>query len=921
MMMLSKAPPLKTAARCRGRLLLTLLLCSASAAWAGSAGEGPPGKAPAKPAAKAAAKPAGPAAKAAAKPAAKAAARPAAKAAARPAAKTASGPAAKAAAPQVAVDSTPASGEPALEEPAGEETANEQTGPELPPALLGPALAEADLASYFTSPNAKAAQQLLQRGQATKALALLPPFPKDAPTRWLRALSLRAAGKPADARKLFEQLVVAGGPLTDRATHLAALCAADGGDSALAELLLGQVSLRYVDADQALLERARLQMRLKTAGPATAKLVEETLAPILEARVRADTASGLLLAGDAQAAAGNREAARAHFRAAWLEHPLSAAAGSAKLREQALAITAQTPPISQEKLVRRAEILLDANRSKDAIEQLSRLKLTPLCTFGCPGDKTVPALVKAAVTLFLPRALPQEPEASPEAISRPPINPADPLACRARLAQGRALRKLRDYAKARANLAPVVLRCADPDQRARALYLLAQMDSLGNQPSAGPLWEALGSRFPSSSLADDALFNQAQVRRKAGDFAGERALLERLVNQFLTADTRPEAIFHLFWSHRSEGHPRLGLPWLDQLASRVDPEGAQEERARYWRARTLLEPAEGESDAGRLASIEAARADLLWLVGERPLTYHGLLARSRLAELDPKLSASLEEQEAKSVTQGLAAAAKLPLHQGALAQDPHLKAAVELLRLGLKPEAARELAAVDRTPARAAGEAGLEPLILLADLLTRAADLRAAHHVGRTDLRELLRKPTQPRALKAASLAYPLAFREEIVKVSKPAGLPPDLLQALVREESALDPRALSTAGAIGLTQLMPSTAALVARQVGMRGFKTAQLAEPAVNIRLGGTYLGQQLRGLGHPAAAYAAYNAGPGAVGGWMRARGTLPMDVWVEEIPLDETRGYVKRCLRSFAAYQYLYGTGSARLPKVSQRLAAR
>ena len=142
-----------------------------------------------------------------------------------------------------------------------------------------------------------------------------------------------------------------------------------------------------------------------------------------------------------------------------------------------------------------------------------------------------------------------------------------------------------------------------------------------------------------------------------------------------------------------------------------------------------------------------------------------------------------------------------------------------------------------------------------------------------------------------------------------------------MREESALDPRALSTAGAIGLTQLMPSTAALVARQVGMRGFKTAQLAEPAVNIRLGGTYLGQQLRGLGHPAAAYAAYNAGPGAVGGWMRARGTLPMDVWVEEIPLDETRGYVKRCLRSFAAYQYLYGTGSARLPKVSQRLAAR
>ena len=785
------------------------------------------------------------------------------------------------------------------------------------PGLLGPAFREADFAPYFTSANGKAALALLQQGKAASALPLLSPFPKDAPTRWLRALALRAAQKPGDARKLFEQLMIAGGPLVDRATHLAGQCAHEAGDANAAELLLGQVSLRYVDADQALLERAHLQMKLRPAGPAAAKLVEETLAPIFDGRVRADVAQAHVVAGEAQQAAGNKEAARVHYRSAWIEHPLSAAGPGARSREGALGAG---PPIPQDKLLHRAELLLDANRNREALDQLTRLKVPPLCNLGgCPGDRTPPAWLKAAVALFAPGALPAEHQPTAEDIARTPQSPADPLACRARLAQGRALRKMHEYVKARANLAPVILRCADPDLRARALYVLA--DSLGSKPEAGPLWEALGSRFPASSLADDALFNQAQVRRRAGEFAAQRALLDTLVNQFVGADTRPEALFHLFWSHRSEGNPRLGLPWLDQLAARPDPEGAHEERARYWRARTLLEAAPGESDTARAASIEAARADLLWLVTERPLTYHGLLARSRLAEFDAGAAARLEEAESKEVTEGLKASQKLPLHAGALGSDPHLLAAVELLRLGMKPEAARELSAVDRSPARAVQAASEEPLVLLADLLSRAGELRAAHQLVRTELRELLRRPTRPLGLRAAVLAYPLAFREEIVRVSKTAALPADLLQALMREESALDPKALSSVGALGLTQLMPATARMVAAKLKLKGWKTEQLLVPATNIRLGGTYLGELFGHFGHPAPTFASYNAGPGAVGGWMRARGTLPTDVWVEEIPFDETRGYVKRCLRSYAAYQYLYGTGRSRLPKVSQQMAVR
>jgi soluble lytic murein transglycosylase len=309
-----------------------------------------------------------------------------------------------------------------------------------------------------------------------------------------------------------------------------------------------------------------------------------------------------------------------------------------------------------------------------------------------------------------------------------------------------------------------------------------------------------------------------------------------------------------------------------------------------------------------------ARTDLVWLVEGRPLTYYGLLARGRLAEIDPDRAHAIEESQDRL----LQTPAPRALRAGMLARDPHLLAGIELLRLGLRTEAAREIAAVDRSPARDAGETGQEPLTLVAELFARAGDLRMAHAVVRMELRGLLRRPATALALRAAALAYPLAFRDQIARVSQGAAIPADLLQALMREESALDPRALSPSGALGLTQLMPATARVLARKLKLRGYETAWLLDPETNIRIGGTYLGELYARFQHPALALASYNAGPGAVSGWLKARGSLPLDAFVEEIPLDETRGYVKRCLRSFAAYQFLYSNG--RVLPLGQTLAA-
>jgi len=145
----------------------------------------------------------------------------------------------------------------------------------------------------------------------------------------------------------------------------------------------------------------------------------------------------------------------------------------------------------------------------------------------------------------------------------------------------------------------------------------------------------------------------------------------------------------------------------------------------------------------------------------------------------------------------------------------------------------------------------------------------------------------------------------------------PELLQALMREESALDPRALSWAGAVGLTQLMLPTAREMARSLRIRAPNAEQLQNPSTNIQLGAAYLSRLLQRFdGNVALALASYNAGEGAVSRWRSARPDSELDRWVEEIPLSETRGYVKRVLRSWNTYRLL---GGRPLPGVAKTTA--
>ncbi|MGH8801584.1 MAG: lytic transglycosylase domain-containing protein, partial [Casimicrobiaceae bacterium] len=146
----------------------------------------------------------------------------------------------------------------------------------------------------------------------------------------------------------------------------------------------------------------------------------------------------------------------------------------------------------------------------------------------------------------------------------------------------------------------------------------------------------------------------------------------------------------------------------------------------------------------------------------------------------------------------------------------------------------------------------------------------------------------------------------EFASAAREQGLDEELLYAIARQESRFAPEIVSSAGAIGLMQLMPRTARWVARQLAFDGWSPDLASSVDVNTRFGAFYFRYWQDRLDDlPAMAAAAYNAGPGRARSWRPANGALEGAIWVETIPFDETRDYVKKVLANTMFYAYVLG----------------
>lgn len=190
----------------------------------------------------------------------------------------------------------------------------------------------------------------------------------------------------------------------------------------------------------------------------------------------------------------------------------------------------------------------------------------------------------------------------------------------------------------------------------------------------------------------------------------------------------------------------------------------------------------------------------------------------------------------------------------------------------------------------------------------KALALALVSRLGRTDTAVAVSRRIARDGSILIEDAYPL------IQLPKGAGPESALVHAVIRQESGFDQRAVSRAKAQGLMQLMPATARIVTKELGLR-YELAELTQnPSYNITLGSSYLHGLIDDFdGSYIAAIAGYNAGPGRIKRWLRDNGDVrkgEVDVidWIEQIPIAETRNYVQRVLEALYIYR-------SRMPKAT------
>ncbi|KTC85350.1 MULTISPECIES: lytic transglycosylase domain-containing protein [Legionella] len=152
-------------------------------------------------------------------------------------------------------------------------------------------------------------------------------------------------------------------------------------------------------------------------------------------------------------------------------------------------------------------------------------------------------------------------------------------------------------------------------------------------------------------------------------------------------------------------------------------------------------------------------------------------------------------------------------------------------------------------------------------------------------------------------LRFPIIHYETVKQYAKNYQVPPELIYAIIRQESGFREDVVSPAGARGLMQVMPTTASVVAKREKIAYNHKDQLFSSQKNINIGVAYLKQLItRYNQHPVLVAAAYNAGPTQVNYWLKNHPPKEMDIWIDTLPWHETRNYLKNIIAFYAVYQY-------------------
>ncbi|MEH1840794.1 MAG: transglycosylase SLT domain-containing protein [Nostoc sp.] len=384
-----------------------------------------------------------------------------------------------------------------------------------------------------------------------------------------------------------------------------------------------------------------------------------------------------------------------------------------------------------------------------------------------------------------------------------------------------------------------------PKQASTALVQKAKtLQALNNQKSASQTWQLLIGKYGNSDEAAEYRWKIAQGKANAKDYVGAWQWAEPIVNN------NPNSILA----------PRAGF-WVGKWAASLGKQQESQTAYRYvisqfpysyyaWRAATMLGLDVGNFDNVRVMNPEVITAQRqLPPAGSETFKELYLLGQDRDAWLQwqTEFQNKLQPTVAEQFTEGLMRLAK-----------------------------GDNLIGIDK--------------------------------ISKLEDREIPAEIAQYQALSKQisywQARYPFPYLREIEKWSIERKLNPLLVTALIRQESRFEPKIKSIVNAIGLMQVLPSTAKWIAPQIKV-DIKTINLEDPNDNIMLGTWYLGHTHDQYNNNSLlAIASYNAGPGNVSKWLQTQTTQDPDEFVEQIPFDETKNYVRQVFGNYWNYLRLY-----------------
>jgi len=408
----------------------------------------------------------------------------------------------------------------------------------------------------------------------------------------------------------------------------------------------------------------------------------------------------------------------------------------------------------------------------------------------------------------------------------------------------------------------------------------------------GRLAESLGMygrverEFAEHRLADDARLRGARVVLLMRDESRFESMLSTMGRDYPDGDMVEDGLFELALHHIGKG---VWAKAVDVLGRSVQLRPREKQ---YWvSGRAMYFLGRSHEAMGR---VDQANALYRQVIVENPLSYYMVLSHGRLGVGAVGRGDDVIRQAESLVSvggnEGLPDRLKYPAFDRA----------VELLRLGDVVGARGEVQSLGL------GVGDGESLLLVAGLYSRVGELRLAHQVVRGRSDDWSRWYPVGRWRGVWELGYPRMYLDVVSRESREFGISQSLAYGIMREESAFDAGAVSSADAYGLMQLIMPTAQGVAKRLNMT-VNVGLLKQPEVNIRLGCSLLGSLRSSFpGQVELAVPSYNAGAGATRRWL-TEGGEDFDLWVERIPYEETRGYMKRVLSSVVVYSYLYERG--------------